>query len=1145
MSSPQPSAAKTTGAAKSGWFFAQHSSPYPQNMSQLPQRPQLTPQFCFSTGTLRGKPNFYSANLHLCEARSCEPLIDFLRLSRSSVDDTVSQNLNALVTPSKKGFDPDSTSRRSTPPTLRTLGRPACQSYYENVLFPAWQARTEVLDYCALVATSPDPNDPEAALREAENQQDRQRVVDERLDPYSARFFPREARTQTLASIIRQERDVEKIVRTQSWNVIQQRCAALREDYDDAVRRWRDGQPSSRSIPKTKHLRLAKSPTQRVRRRASSALERSVDSYDLRRWASDRDPERTPEDSGLRRTGSPDIRSASQSPPSLPTMPQALGPKEAANFRAVIRSYEDKQYKRGLKTADLILKKHPKHGDTMAMKALILNSQGKTDEAFALAKEALKVDMKSHICWHVYGLLYRANKNFEEAIKAYKFALKLEPESPQIQRDLAILQVQMRDYAGYIQSRTAMLQARPQLRQSWTALAIAHHLSGNLAEAENVLTTYEGTLKATPPRHDIEHSEAVMYKNSLMAEQGDYQRALDHLNRAAKHNLDRLAVMEARADYLARLGREDEAAKAYRALLDRNSEHPIYYEKLIAALGISLDNLTARKAVYDEYVRKAPRGDAARRMPLDFLRGKQSRPPLPPLPAAREYLKLMLDKGVPSTFANLKHLYSDSEKKKILRELAEEYLESQTTDSSSKDKGEAAALFYLAQHYNYHLSRDLDKAAEYTERAIGKDAKSVDFHMTKARILKHRGYLQKASEAMDYARTLDLKDRYINSKAAKYQLRNNENERALKTVGLFTRADTAGGPLADLLDMQCVWYLTEDGEAHARQGNVGLALKRFLAVTNIFDVWQEDQFDFHSFSLRKGQVRAYIDMMRWEDHVRDHPFYSRAALNGIGVYLGMADKAAAAANGVNGVEAAGGEDALAAKKAAKKARKEQQRLEREATEKLAKQDPNKGGGGEAKKTDDDPLGLKLAATTDPLGEAMKLLVPLLQACPKSIEAQLAGFDVYMQRNKYVLALRCLKAAVALDADFPGVPERVVSFYAILETTKDLSGKARDALRVEFKTVDEVGGAREYVEAFRRRHPKSPRHALSAVAAKRLLPGLDRASCDKEAAALVDMEGSTSDDAVRLLDTLRGWRSGEAMRLKKAAQAKWPEVTRLA
>ncbi|KAJ2980823.1 hypothetical protein NQ176_g2416 [Zarea fungicola] len=546
-------------------------------------------------------------------------------------------------------------------------------------------------------------------------------------------------------------------------------------------------------------------------------------------------------------------------------MPQQLSSKEAAQFRQVIRSYEDKQYKRGLKTADLILKKVPKHGETMAMKALILNGQGKMEEAFALGKEALTADMKSHICWHVYGILYRANKNFEEAAKAFKFALKLEPTSIPIQRDLAILQIQIRDYQAYIQSRNAMLQARSGARQNWTALAIAHHLAGNLTEAETVLTTFEDTIKATPSRYDLEHSEAVMYKNSIIAEQGDYQRALKHLETDAKQNLDRLAFLEKRAEYMLKLNRKEDAAKAYRALIDRNCEHAPYYTQLIEALGIAESDWKAKKAIYDEYAAKYPRSDAGRRIPLDFLTGGEFRE------AAGAYLTLMLNKGVPSTFANLKHLYSDEQKKETLLRLAEEYLGSQKSDSESKDKGEAAALFYLAQHHNYHMSRDLSKAMEYIEKAIEKDKKSVDYRMTKARILKHGGDLQKASEMMDYARSLDLKDRYINSKAAKYQLRNNQNEKALKTVGLFTRADTVGGPLADLLDMQCVWFLTEDARAYARQGNIGLALKRFHAVANIFDVWQDDQFEFHNFSLRKGQIRAYIDMMRWEDHhLLDH-----------------------------------------------------------------------------------------------------------------------------------------------------------------------------------------------------------------------------------------------------------------------------------
>ncbi|KAK4445638.1 N-alpha-acetyltransferase 15, NatA auxiliary subunit [Podospora aff. communis PSN243] len=731
-------------------------------------------------------------------------------------------------------------------------------------------------------------------------------------------------------------------------------------------------------------------------------------------------------------------------------MPQPLSTREANLFRTVIRHYEDKQYKRGLKAAEQILRKNPKHADTMSMKALILNAQGKTEEAFALAKEALTMDMKSHICWHVYGILYRTNKNFDEAIKAYKFALKLEPDSQQIQRDLAILQVQMRDYQGYVQSRVVMLKARPHLRQNWTALAIAYHLEGNLQQAENILTTYEKSVTGTPAKNDFENSEAVLYKNSVIAEQGDIARALEHLETVARDVLDRLAVMELRAQYLAQLGRKEEAAKAYRALIERNSEHPAYYKSLTDILGIREDE-SALNAIYEEYAAKFPRCDAARRLPLDFLTGDDFRQ------AAKSYLTLMFDKGVPSTFANLKHLYTDSSKKATLPAVAEEYLaqhksaagkEQSTGDSS---KGQGAALFFLAQHYNYYMSRDLSKAIEFVDQAIALDSKNVDFQMTKARIYKHQGDLAMASAAMDHARSLDTRDRYINSKAAKYQLRNDENEKALTTMGLFTRAETVGGPLADLIDMQCIWFLTEDGEAWQRRGNYGLALKRYHTVFNIFDIWQEDQFDFHSFSLRKGQIRAYIDMVRWEDQLREHPFYFRAALDAVKLYLTMHDKPQGP-NGVNGVDgkSANGEDAAEKKKAAKKAKKEAQKAEREAAEKAAKQDPNKaaqkGKEEDTKKKDDDPNGLKLAATTDPLGDALKFLWPLLQFSPKNIEGQIAGFEVFIRRKKYLLALRCLLAAQAIDKEDARVKEQAARLKETVQPIlSSLDPKVKDVI----------------------------------------------------------------------------------------------------
>lgn len=374
--------------------------------------------------------------------------------------------------------------------------------------------------------------------------------------------------------------------------------------------------------------------------------------------------------------------------------------------------------------------------------------------------------------------------------------------------------------------------------------------------------------------------------------------------------------------------------------------------------------------------------------------------------AADKYIHRMLDKGVPSTFANLKHLYSNPSKKEILLALVQQYIDSgrgeandEPKRSGDTSKGASAAYYFLAQHYNYYLSRDLDKALEDIDKAIELEPKSVDFHMTKARIWKHYGNTQKASEFMEQARALDLKDRHVNTKAAKYQLRNNESEAAIKTMGLFTRAETVGGPLADLHDMQCVWFLTEDGQSYARQGNFGLALKRFTSLHNIFDVWQEDQFDFHSFSLRKGQIRAYVDMMRWEDHLREHPFYARAALSAIDIYLKIHDKPLT--NGTNGIGDANGKDVAERKKAAKKARKDAQKAEREAAAK--KNEPNKAisqADGDQKKKDDDPDGAKLAATTEPMTDAMKFLTPLLQYSPKYIDGQIAGFEVYMRRSRF-------------------------------------------------------------------------------------------------------------------------------------------------
>jgi hypothetical protein len=164
--------------------------------------------------------------------------------------------LYALITPAREGFDPNSTSQRGPRATRKFINPESCSNFKNKVLFPSWQTRSgttlvpsavvfplrlvlDVLNYCASVATSPDPDDPESVLRQVESERDRERVVDDRLDPYSSRFFPREARTERLAALVRQERQVERIIRTRTWGLVAERCGEVVDDWEMALNDWR------------------------------------------------------------------------------------------------------------------------------------------------------------------------------------------------------------------------------------------------------------------------------------------------------------------------------------------------------------------------------------------------------------------------------------------------------------------------------------------------------------------------------------------------------------------------------------------------------------------------------------------------------------------------------------------------------------------------------------------------------------------------------------------------------------------------------------------------------------------------------------------------------------------------------------------
>lgn len=188
----------------------------------------------------------------------------------------------------------------------------------------------------------------------------------------------------------------------------------------------------------------------------------------------------------------------------------SLDSKQATLFKNLVKFYETKQYKKGLKQADKLLEQKPNHAESMAMKAIFLYFTGDKKEGFDLSKKALMKNLKSDIAWHIYGIINRSNRNYQEAINCYKKALEFSPENVQILRDLALLQVQIRDVEGLCETRKKLLLNKESLIINWVAYAYSLHLKGSVEECLKVIDSIINITKNNPLK-GVEKTEFSLY----------------------------------------------------------------------------------------------------------------------------------------------------------------------------------------------------------------------------------------------------------------------------------------------------------------------------------------------------------------------------------------------------------------------------------------------------------------------------------------------------------------------------------------------------------------------------------------------------------------------------------------------------------
>lgn len=216
----------------------------------------------------------------------------------------------------------------------------------------------------------------------------------------------------------------------------------------------------------------------------------------------------------------------------------------------------------------------------------------------------------------------------------------------------------------------------------------------------------------------------------------------------------------------------------------------------------------------------------------------------------KEYLAQQIKLGIPSIFINLKFIYNlQSHKIKIIAKIISEFLndiqENKKIEITKKSKEiiiidlvpEFIWIYFFASQHFYFLG-DMEKALSFINKAIDQTPTVVEFYMLKSKIFGHSGLLDKAADAYEKAKKLDLGDRYLNAKYAKKYVRLNNVEKSNEIMREFVR-----DPLIDenIDHVQCMWYETECAYAYLRDLNIIRAHRLFSSMIFHFTTIVEDQ----------------------------------------------------------------------------------------------------------------------------------------------------------------------------------------------------------------------------------------------------------------------------------------------------------------
>jgi len=82
-----------------------------------------------------------------------------------------------------------------------------------------------------------------------------------------------------------------------------------------------------------------------------------------------------------------------------------------------------------------------------------------------------------------------------------------------------------------------------------------------------------------------------------------------------------------------------------------------------------------------------------------------------------------------------------------------------------------------------------------------------------------------------------------------------------------------------------MWYHVHAAEAHLSLSEYGPCIRMYTNIYKNFDKFWKNQMDYHRYAYRKVCIHAYMELVEWNNTLRDHPSFMRAAKHAMDVWF--------------------------------------------------------------------------------------------------------------------------------------------------------------------------------------------------------------------------------------------------------------------